>query len=249
MRMTTRRPLLIALALANVLLAALCALYQATRAVPAFYRQALAAPAQNCQQQGELFEEHALALHNQLYQAGAWEVRFSHDEINAWLASELPAKFPQALPPGVSEPRVGIDGHVVRLAVHYQRGSVDTIISLAGDVWLTPQPNEIAVRIDQVRAGLVPVPLGRFLQEISQRAAQANVPLRWTEARGAPVAIVRLSLEGDKDQFRLVVQRLEIVGNELVVGGHTEEERLGEGAGPPARATVAQPGESETRQR
>jgi hypothetical protein len=236
------RPLLIAASVVALLVvAAASCLYQASRVVPMFYREALAAPAANEHEQGRAFEQHALALHNQLYQSGAWEVQFTQDEINGWLAADLPDKFPQALPVGVSDPRVAIEGGVVRLAVHYQRGSVDTVVSLTGDAWLTDQPNEIAVRIDQARAGLVPVPLGRFLQEISERAARANVPLRWTEAKGAPVALVRLPLDTD-DARRLTLQRLDIVGSELVVAGRTDEE-------PRAPTTVAQPADSETRQR
>jgi hypothetical protein len=247
MRKIIRRLLAAAVALTALLLAAAGGLYQASRVVPDFYRRALTAPVTDDHEQERRFEQHALALHNQLYQTGAWEVRISQDEINAWLAGSLPEKFPQALPPGLSDPRVAIGAGAVRVAVHYQRGGVDTIVSLAGNAWLTDQTNEIAVRIDQARAGIVPVPLNRFVQEIGERAARANLPLRWTESKGAPVALVRLPFEPD-EAHRLTLQRLNVVGDELVVAGHTELEPR-EGTEPRAPATIAQPGENETRQR
>src|SRR5436305_1794970 len=84
----------------------------------------------------------------------------------AWLPGDLPAKFPRALPTGIAEPRIAIIGNELHLAVHYGRGGVDTVVSLAGEASLTNQPNEVAVRIDQARAGMLPIPLGSFVQEI-----------------------------------------------------------------------------------
>jgi hypothetical protein len=248
MRKVARRLLIAAVALVMLLLAALGCVYQASRSVPAFYRQALAAPTATQHQSGQRFEQHAMALHNQLYHAGRWEIHFTEDEINGWLAADLPEKFPQALPAGVSGPRISIDGGVVHLAVRYQRGAIDTIVSLAGDACLTDQPNEIAVRIDQARAGLVPVPLARFLHEISERAARANVPLRWTEDKGVPVALVRVPLDADNARRRLTLERVQFAGGELIVAGRTEDDSL-DSSQPVAPNTAAQPAASETRQR
>src|SRR4029079_4731605 len=194
MRQMVRRLLIAAAATALGAVALLLCLYQASRIVPAFYRQALIAPAGAVAEDGQQFERAALDLHNQRHRSGRWKARLTQEQINGWLASDLPAKFPHALPGGISEPRIAIDDGVLRLAVRYQRGGVDTVLSIAGEAYLTAQPNEIAIRVDQARAGLVPVPLTRFLSEIDEQAARANLPLRWAEARGAPVALIRLAL-------------------------------------------------------
>jgi hypothetical protein len=223
--------------------------YCASRQAPDFYRQALEASPEAQHEQGQRFEQQALTLHNQAYHAGRWEVRFAQDEINGWLAAELPAKFPHVLPTGVSEPRIDIRPGNVRLAIHYQRGNVDTVVSLTGDAYLTEHPNEVAIRIEQARAGLVPVPLARFLQEITERAARADIPLRWTEVGGAPVAIVRLPLESkEADRRRVVVERLTISAGELLVAGRTDERSL-DGVESVAPSTAVQPLDSDTRQR
>src|SRR5581483_1168786 len=122
MRPTVRRLLLGGLATGLFAAASLLGVFQASRVVPAFYRKALVAPAGASVEDGQQFERAALELHNQLHHSGRWEARLTQDEINGWLATDLPAKFPQALPSGVSEPRIAIEDGVLRVAVRYQRG-------------------------------------------------------------------------------------------------------------------------------
>ncbi|HMC11503.1 MAG TPA: hypothetical protein VKH44_09445 [Pirellulaceae bacterium] len=248
MRKVARRLSVAAAALALLLALSLWCIYRASQRPPEFYRQALAAPVEVQVEEGQRFERDALDLHNQLLHAGRWEACLTQDEINGWLATDLPAKFPQALPSGVSEPRVAIEDGVVRIAVHYQRGGVDTVLSVSGEAYLTAQPNEIAVRLEQARAGIVPVPLARFLDEITERAARADLPLRWTEVRGAPVALVRLPLDLDDASRRVVIDRLRWGDGQLVLGGRTEEEHPPNGDRTQP-STAIQPGDKETRQR
>src|SRR5262245_59115575 len=114
------------LTLALVAAATLLGLYRASQQVPPFYERALATAATD-PDRGDRFERQALALHKQVRHAGHWEARFSEDEINGWLAAALPDKFPQALASGISDPRVAIEGEVLRLALRYQRGSNSTV--------------------------------------------------------------------------------------------------------------------------
>jgi hypothetical protein len=190
--------------------------------MPAFYRQALAASPSEASQQGDQFERAALALHNSAQHTGRWELSFSADEINGWLATDLPAKFPRLLPAGISDPRVAIEGDTFRIAVRYNRGGVDTVLSLTGEAYLTAQTNEVAIRLGEARAGLVPIPLGRVIQEINDRAERSDVNLRWTEVKASPVALVRLPLDSDREDRRVVLDRLDTRPGHVLVAGHTE---------------------------
>jgi hypothetical protein len=244
MRKRARRLLIVVLATALAMMLVAGSLYRAVQQAPQFYRDALAAPPAQ-RNDGERFERQALALHNQLQHAGRWEIRFTQDEINGWLATELPEKFPDLLPLGLADPRIAIDDGVVHLAVRYDRGSTSTVVSLSGHAYLTEEPNEVAIHLRQARAGLVPLPLSRFLQEIGERAARADIPLRWTEVRGLPVALARVPFQwDDEDDRRLILERVTLADGTLIVGGRIEQpprER-------PPVATV-QSEESETRQR
>jgi len=248
MRKVAGRLLIAALALVGVGACCLWCLVQASRRAPAFYQQALAAPVAAQADEGERFERTVLDLHNQLQHFGRWEARLTQEQVNGWLAIDLPAKFPQALPGGLSEPRIAIDDGVVRIALRYRRGGVDTVLSITGEAYLTSQPNEIALRIDQARAGLVPIPLTRFLDEIAERVARANVPLRWTEVGGAPVALIRLPLDSSNSaNRRVVIDRLQLDHSQLVLGGRIEEVRpVGDVS---HSSTAGQSSDKDTRQR
>ena len=201
----------------------LTAAYRATQQVPDFYQHALARQPQEQKAAADQLERQVLELHNEARRPGRWEARFSQEQINGWLAADLPTKFPGALPDGVSDPRVAIDPNHMQLAVRYDQGDVSTVLSMAGDAYLTDRPNEVAVHIDHVRAGAVPVPLSQFLDQIAERFLDAGLPLRWTEQEGDPVALVTLPL--DREEFKgkqLQIERLEICDGEIVVSGRTE---------------------------
>jgi hypothetical protein len=247
MRKTFRRLIIAVTMLVAAIVVALGGIYFALKQPPNFYRQALAA---SPEASGDNVERQALALHNQLRHSGAFELQLSQEEINSWLATDLPAKFPTVLPSGVSDPRVAIDGKQLHLAVHYQRDGVDTVISLACEAWLTDQPNEVAIRFAAARAGLVPIPLSRFLAEISERAARAGLPLRWTDVNGAPTAIVRLRLGNgivnDADARAVVLDDLAVGSGRIAIVGHTFTAAEAAESRP---VTAGQPATSETRQR
>jgi hypothetical protein len=231
----------------------LTAAYRASQEVPEFYQAALIREPVQAKAAADELERQVLNLHNEVRRPGRWEARFSQEQINGWLAADLPAKFPGALPRGVSDPRVNIQPEQMQLAVRYQQGDVLTVLSLAGDAYLTDRPNEIAIRIERVRAGAVPVPLGQFLEKIADRATDAGLPLRWTEEEGDPVALVALPLH--RREFRgknLHVDKLEIGDGEIVVSGQTEvvdEQTAQAPASDDSSDAAAEPGTNDTRQR
>jgi hypothetical protein len=242
---------LVALVVAGVAVF-LTAAYRATQAVPEFYQAALVERPVEQKAAADELEREVLELHNEVRQPGRWEARFSQDQINGWLAADLPAKFPGVLPEGVSQPRVAIDANQVQMAVKFKQGEVETVLSLSGDAYLTDRPNEVAIHIDHVRAGAFPVPLSRFLDNIAEQAGDAGLPLRWDEQDGDPVAIVTLPL--DREEFKgkqLRVEELQINDGEIVVLGRTEgdEPPPTTAKQPPVQLDKAGGPASETRQR
>src|SRR5262245_29949191 len=137
MRKLVRAVVIALLALAGAGTVVVWGLYRAARQMPPFYRDALAVQPAAQKSAGQQFERNALTLHNHVHRSGQWMVRFTQDEINGWLAAELPVKFPKALPAGVTEPRVAIERRRMQLALRYSQGQVETILSLAAEVFLT----------------------------------------------------------------------------------------------------------------
>lgn len=213
------------LGLGLVLLAVLGAfgLFRASQHVPEFYAQALTIEPQRQAVAGDELERQALELNNQVRRPGEWFARFTTEQINGWLANDLPEKFPRILPAGVSQPRVSLQKGLAQIACHYNQGSFSTVIVLGIEPYLTDDPNTVAVRIRHARAGTLPVPLGSFLDDISARAAASGVPLRWSQVEGDPVALVTIPgrIEELKNR-RLVIETVDVEDGEILLSGRTD---------------------------
>jgi hypothetical protein len=215
------------LALLPLLLLAVTALvlYQGTRHVPEFYQQTLA-PDCSPQQQleaGDDFERQVLELHNATAKPGRWETEFTDEQINAWLASVLPRNHPHALPAEIREPRVKLNAPSALVAWRLVHGRFETVISLQADIYLTDQPNQVAIRLRTVRAGWVPMPLTQVLEEVSDAARGGGVDLAWSQRDGDPVALLRVPMHHPQYEHReLHLDTLELADGKLRLSGYTE---------------------------
>jgi hypothetical protein len=197
--------------------------YRASQHVPEFYERAIKVEPTVQAEAGHALERQVLDLHNEVRSEGRWQAVFTDEEINGWLAVDLPAKFPDALPPEVRDPRVAIDPQQAQIACRYDGGSAQAVISLALEIRLTDEPNVIAVRIRQARAGLLPLPIRQGLDKVSAAARAAGIPLRWSQKDGDPVALVTVPVEHKEYAHRLVrLETLELRAGEILLGGRTE---------------------------
>ena len=199
--------------------------YRATQQVPEFYDHAIEVEPTVQQEAGYMLEQNVLELHNEVRQSGRWEAVFTDQQINGWLAFDLPEKFPDVLPAGVGDPRVAIDATRAQIACRYESKRFRSVVSLDLEIDLTDQPNVLAVRIRRARAGLLPLPLKRFLDEISAQANLANVVVRWSQADGDPVALITIPTRHEQYPRReLYLEKVELRDGEVYLSGRTVEE-------------------------
>jgi hypothetical protein len=220
-----RRLLWAALALLLLLAVALWLLYRATQQVPEFYQQALGTslPPTQLRAASDQLERQMLELHNDARRLGRWQAVFTVKQLNAWLAADLPQKFPQAMPAGARDPRVRITPQQIHFACSYATEHWQTVVSVTGEVRLTDTPNELAVRIREVRAGRVPIPLKRVLDEVSRQAQQRGLPLQWSQEQADPVALIQLPLRDAELPHREIhLESVTLRDGAIVVQGHTE---------------------------
>jgi hypothetical protein len=200
-------------------------LYRGTQHVPAFYEQALS-PKLTPREQTVLsddFEHDVLELHNDAGKLGGWEAVFTDEQINAWLATDLPRDHPRALPDDMREPRVNITPELARVACRYRHESLETVLSLEAEIHLTDKPNQVAVRIRSVRAGWVPLPVGSLVKQATEAARRKGVELVWSQQDGDPVALFTISARHEQSPNREVyVDTLELRDGEIRLAGHTE---------------------------
>ena len=224
MQMLLRRLLLVALVVLVVAGGFVGWAYRATQHVPDFYvRQLKAEKSRPPNRSGDALERQALQLNNQIRKSDRWQARFSAEEINDWLALDLPKKFPSALPRDVQSPRVAISSEMMQVACRVESPRISSVVSLGVQPFVTEEPNVVALRITQLRAGALPLPLAQYLEKITEQCARAGVPLRWSEEEGDPVALVTLPLDPKDFQNRVVcVEQIELEDGALVVSGSSQ---------------------------
>ncbi len=194
--------------------------------VPEFYQQVLVPSEAGL---GDELERRALEVRNEIQRAENWELEITQDQINSWLAVDLPRKFPALLPPEIDAPRAAITQQSLLLGCGYDAGTWKGVLSLECEPYLTTTPNEIAFRIVRARAGKVPLPLPRLLNPIATAALKSGWNLRWDEKQGAPVALVRFSdRHSELGPHRILLESLELGSGKLVLRGRSIPERADE---------------------
>ena len=196
---------------------------QQTRHVPEFYARATKSiPRQRHQEQSRQLESEVQRLQAEAARAGRWRATFSDDHINGWLAAELPNKFPQLLAKGASEPRICIEDGRLLAAVRYKDRRFDMVISCALAVELTEQPNMLALRVERLKAGALPLPLGKFVGGISKEAAKGDIDIRWDKTESGPIALVTIPSEHPQYVTNpVIIESVELVDGGLVLSGHS----------------------------
>lgn len=193
-----------------------------TKQVPEFYARATNSLPESTEQASRQLAAEVEQLQSDASRAGSWRASFSADEINAWLIEELPAKFPQLLAKGASEPRIVIEDGRLLAAVRYRNRRIDTIVSCELKVELTEQPNMLALRVDQLKAGALPLPLSKFLRGISKEAAKGGIDVRWDATEAGPIALVMVPSEHPKYVLNpVIVESVSLVDGGLILAGHT----------------------------
>jgi len=220
--------------LALVLLCVVLGLLGAALRVPARYQQALAQPPARAQAASQELVARTAALVSLAQQPGHWEATCTEEEINGWLAIELPAKHPQALPAEIREPRVQLRPGRLWLAWKSSALGVESVISAEIRLFV-PQPGTLACQVESVQAGSLPLPVQPFLDLLTAEAEKARLPLRWTQDAGQPVALWPLPQLAERNALR-ILEGLELTDGQLRLTGRTDPQ--------PARQTNSQlPGE------
>jgi hypothetical protein len=217
-----RRLFIVLMAMVLIGASSMFGLYRASQSVPEFYELAIEQETAAADRAGDELERQVVAMANDLEAGEHWELALTDEQINGWLATDLREKFPQLLPREVQEPRVAFKDRAAHVACRLDTGRVSTVLSLKLETYLTDQPNEIAVRVQRVRAGLLPVPLTKILDQITAVALQSGVSLRWSQRDGDPVALVAFPTQRPELRPGVVLQRLEVGSGELLVSGRAD---------------------------
>jgi hypothetical protein len=208
-------------ALACVAAGAVIVAYLATRQVRPFYEQALQIAPEDLEQGRRELESRATALYTDARQAGKWQALFTDDQINGWLAVQIADTAERGLPNSIRAPRIAIVPDLVTLGFTTKRGGVETVIAVDAAVFLTDD-GDVAIYLRRVRAGALPLPLMMVAEEIAAACRELELPVRWAQQDGAPVAMIRVRGDEGAGGRQWWIDAIELNQGELYVAGHTE---------------------------
>ncbi len=185
-------------------------------------------PAASARLAGRLISK-VSALHSAASRPGRWEGVFTEDEVNAWLATDLPRNHPRLLPAGWSEPRVSLEPRHVWVGTRWHAGPLSALVWVRADVRLR-SPGEIAVAVDAAGLGGLPLPGDALLKQLAERFSASGVSasvvrldgrnqLVVQTPDGRPGAAGESGMKGARPAIRLDAVRLD--DGELLVAGET----------------------------
>lgn len=216
-----RRGIWIGAAVVLLLLGAGVGVFLLGRKPPEFYKQALAATVDTSKRQAESkhFVQSVMQIVDDAQRQQRWTEELSVAELNAWLADELPRKYGEWLPRQIREPRVAVDGDRLLVGAEIERGQWKGILSCRLRPWLS-RPNELALEIESISAGLLPLPVDQLLEEVVRRAEREDWKIGWRQTGGHDVLLINLEGRFGRD---ILVDEIGVADGRLIISGHREQ--------------------------
>lgn len=211
-------------------------LWWAANQAPDFYEAALASPVPPAvrHEAARKFAARTAELVEEIRYAREWEQEFTQPQVNAWLAEELPRQYGHRIPRGVSKPRVVFAEGLVRIGFQLTSSKFDGVVSL--DLRPTvPEPNRLAIAVESLYAGLLPLAPGSFTDDVSKQLDRHGVEHEWQLENGIHVLYVTIVPDrGD----RPVLEEIVVDDEKLRIAGHREQ---------PTTLTMATPAKASRR--
>lgn len=198
---------------------AVVALGAALRHEPGYYRERLPA-GEAAAKRARRFVTKVAALQAAIRRPGRWDGVFEEGEINAWLATDLPANHGRLLPAGVTAPRVRLEPGHVDLAIRVGPAPFSAVLHLRLAMWLRGA-NQLVIVLDEARLGLVPLPRGAVLADAGRRLGRLGgvTSLRRLDGRSELVVYIPGATDGDgMDRW---LESLAVEPGSLLLAGET----------------------------
>lgn len=186
--------------------------------VPPFYQKAIEVGLPESRRGSDLMLQRSTALASDLKRGGRWKALFTAEELNGWLAVDLPENHAGSLPPGVEAPRVSLAPGRLMLGCRYRLGIFRSVLWLEVEPYLTGR-NSVAIRIRQMRAGWLPVPMQSVLSSVDEAVRQANLRIEWSQSSGDPVAVISLPPQRDSSGSQFTLDTLRLSDGKLFASG------------------------------
>jgi hypothetical protein len=201
-----RKSVLVLLGLFVILALVAAGVYLLSLHVPDFYVRAMVPPGKDRQRRATKFANDFAQLYQDVTYNRQWLGQFDERDVNSFFQEQLESSglADPILPKSMSDPRIQIERDRLRLGFRYRWGPLATIISIDMRVWLAAKElNVIALELQGLHAGSLPIAAQSLLEQVSETARQNNIEVTWYRYRGNPVALCRFQADQDRPTFRL----------------------------------------------
>lgn len=200
----------------------LCAVALVAARSPDFYRRRLDVPA--AEASARRLVSDVSALHASIVREGAWEAAFSENDINAWLAVDLPRNHGRLLPEWLTEPRVRLEPRRVLLAVRVGRGMASAVAAVTAEVLLR-EPNQLGIVVEDACLGGLPLPRGPVLAELRRRCDQIGMVTSVRRLDDRSVLVVYIPSTHESGGLSHWLESLAIGDGSIAITGQTRSGR------------------------
>src|SRR5205807_313415 len=142
------------------------------------------------------------------------------EQVNSYFSEDFKLSHADELllPEGITEPRVLFEPGQVRLAFRYGKGLWSSIISIDFNVWKTAEPNVIALKLDGLQAGSLPIGAQALLDRLSEMVENNGIEINWYRHEdGHPVALLRF--QSSQNETNVQLQEVQINQGSITIRG------------------------------
>ena len=162
----------------------------------------------------------ASAWHASISRSGGWETAVTADELNAWLAVDLPRNHPRWLPNGVSQPRILFRPRHVVLGTRVGYGPLTAVAWLDFEILLR-DVNHLAIVLEEARLGAISVPRMPIMRALSSRISKLGMVTDLRMLDGRMVLMVYIPSTHDAGATSYWLESLAIGDGDLLMAGET----------------------------
>ena len=162
----------------------------------------------------------ASGWHASISRPGGWEMAVTADELNAWLAVDLPRNHPRWLPKGVSRPRLVFRPRHVMLGTRVGYGLLSAVAWLDCEILLR-DVNHLTIAVEDAGLGAIPMPRTAILRDLAGRIGRLGMVTDLRRLDGRVVLMVYIPSTHDAGATSYWLESLAIGDGELLMAGKT----------------------------
>ncbi|MGQ9504195.1 MAG: hypothetical protein ACUVQG_05165 [Thermogutta sp.] len=197
---------------------AIAVLYLLASRAPAFYIKKLPLDQIAAKKASDQFLQKTSMFASDLKREGTWYLKVTEEEINGWLATDLPRNHAQSLPPGMSDPRIEIADDVIRIAAKMKYGILSGVAHAELKIY-SAETNTIIVVIRRAAIGVLPLPLQKFVESLETIAARADWNVRQMQSGGSPTLVIIIPNALDEKGRELELTNIYISEGQVELSG------------------------------